>query len=166
VTWTDLAPEPSPSKRYGFFYGVDADRGRLVVWSGATGVASLKPAKDAWALDLRAETPSWQLLVPDQDLAPGRRNGCSVFDPTASRLFIFGGTADAMTTEEGLFVLDVRPGKERIVRVDREGAPELRSSGFGFFDGAAGEAWMGFGNTATDVYRDFGVFGYAAAASR
>jgi hypothetical protein len=133
-----------------------------VLWSGATGVASIKPAKDAWALDLRADVPTWQLIVPDQDIAPGRRNGCSVFDPTASRLFVFGGTADAMTTEEGLFVLDGRPGKERMVRIDRENAPDLRSSGFGFFAPATGDAWMGFGNTATGVYRDLGVLGYAA----
>lgn len=162
VTWTDLAPATAPSKRYGFFYGVDAERGRLVLWSGATGVASIKPAKDAWALDLRADVPAWQLIVADQDVAPGRRNGCSVFDPTASRLFVFGGTADAMTTEEGLFVLDARPGKERMVRIDRDNGPDLRSSGFGFFAPAVGDAWMGFGNTATGVYRDFGVLGYPA----
>jgi hypothetical protein len=67
-----------------------------------------------------------------------------------------------MTTEEGLFVLDGRPGKERMVRIDRENAPDLRSSGFGFFAPATGDAWMGFGNTATGVYRDLGVLGYAA----
>lgn len=163
MTWTDLAPDLAPPKRYGFFYGVDAENGRALVFSGATGLASIKPATDVWVLDMRSEPPAWQMVVDSaQTVAPGRRNGYSIFDQNAQRLFVFGGTADAMTSEEGLFVIDARPGKERLVLLDeRAPAPDSRSSNFGFFQGETGQSWMGFGNTKTGAYRDLTALGYA-----
>jgi hypothetical protein len=161
ATWTELVGDPKPSPRYGFFAGVDEERGRLIVFSGAQGFASLNPAQDTWALDMRAEPPAWE-LVSDGLAAgdpPGRRNGCAIFDPSGPRLFVFGGTADAMTSTPGLFALDARPGKAAWSQLSLADEPPLRSSGFGFHDASGDRTLLGFGNDDS-IYRDWAVIGY------
>lgn len=166
AVWTRIDVTPRPSPRYGFFYGWDAALHRLLVFSGAQGTFAVDPARDTWALDVSTATPSWQLLFEGDTAPPGRRNGCAVFDQGAlgpafaARLFVFGGTADAMTTEPGLWVLDARPGKERWIELALAGEPPVRSSGFGFYDAAGERMFFGFGNTATDIYRDWTALGY------
>lgn len=162
ATWTKLTMATSPTPRYGFFYGVDQDDGRALVWSGAQGTATINPAGDAWALDMRSEPPAWHLLLDAKapGAPPGRRNGAAIFDPTGPRLFVYGGTADAMTTEPGFFALDARPGKEAWAEVDRTSAPPLRSSCFGFYDAVKDQRVLGFGNTASGVFRDLWTLGY------
>jgi len=155
-TFTKLATASQPTGRYGFFYGADA--GRLIVWSGAQSFSSVRPAQDTWAFDFA--TSEWsQIAVDDPNAPKGRRNGCFVYDDAFKRLFVFGGTADAMTSESGFYVLDARAGKEAWNKLDRPGEPELRSSGFGFFDPVARTANCGFGNTTMDVYADWTAFG-------
>lgn len=156
ASWTELATEDAPSPRYGFFSGFDAERGRLVVFSGAQGFNPLDPAADTWALDLRSDPPAWRRLASGDEPGspPGRRNGVSVWDPTGPRLFVFGGTADARTSEPGLWAFDATPGAERWARVEREMAPPVRSSAFGVFDAARNRVVFGFGNTTSAVYRD------------
>jgi hypothetical protein len=150
VTATQLAPELKPTPRYGFFFG--GDEKRLVVFSGAQAFSTVKPAEDTWAFDFAAR--SWTQIAMDN--APkGRRNGCFVSDPTNHRLFVFGGTADAMTSEAGFYVLQ----DETWTKLERAGEPPLRSSGFGFFDPATGAANCGFGNTTKAVYADWTAFG-------
>lgn len=145
-----------PSARYGFFYG--ADDQRLIVFSGAQSFSSVKPAQDTWAFSFADK--SWTQIAADDASSPkGRRNGCFVFDRENKRLFVFGGTADAMTTEPGFFVLDARPGHEAWTQVSREGEPPLRSSSFGFWDPKTRSATCGFGNTTKDVYADWATFG-------
>jgi hypothetical protein len=90
----------------------------------------------------------------------GRRNGCGVFDPIGRRLFVFGGTANRLTTEPGLFVFDVRPEKLSWSRLELPGAPPLRTSGFGFYDGASDRIFLGFGNGVFQSYRDLTPLGY------
>ena len=138
ATWTKLTASPSPSKRYGQFSGFDAQTSRLIVYSGAQGTQPLNPAQDTWALDLSSEPPVWSLLLDGaaQGVPAGRRNGAAVFDPSGPRLFVFGGTADAMSSEEGLWALDARKGHEAWARVDRADEPPVRSSAFGLEDGA------------------------------
>ena len=162
ATWTKVETTSAPSPRYGFFYGFDDASRRLILWSGAQGTNPLDPAGDAWALDMTVDPPVWSLLLDGAapGAPPGRRNGCFVFDPSGPRLAVFGGTADAATSEPGLWMLDVRPGKERWDRVELAGEPDVRSSGFGG-QGAGGRLWMGFGNTAQAVFRDFSALGYA-----
>jgi len=162
ATWTEVETPVAPSPRYGFFYGVDEANGRLVLFSGAQGFSPIDPAPDTWALDLRADPPAWSLVVAGDapDAPAGRRNGCAIFDPSGPRLFVFGGTADAATTEEGLFALDARPGHEGWTRLDLADAPEVRSSGFGLHDGDIDETLFGFGNTSSDVFRDWNRLGY------
>lgn len=162
ATWTEVATPSAPTPRYGFFYGLDSARRRLVVWSGAQGANPIDPAGDAWALDLAADPPVWSLLLDGAapGAPPGRRNGCFVFDPSGPRLAVFGGTADAATTQPGLWMLDVRPDQPRWDRVELPDEPKGRSSGFGALD-AQGHIWMGFGNTAQAVFRDFNELGYA-----
>jgi hypothetical protein len=163
ATWTQLAPESSPSPRYGFFYGVDGATGRVLLFSGAqSGGGNLNPARDTWMLDMRSEPPSWTLVLEGEDagVPPGRRNGCAGWDPVTPRLFVFGGTADGATTAPGLFVLDARPGKESWTELALDGAPPLRSSGVAAYDAVNDRVWVGFGNS-TALFRDFAAIGYA-----
>lgn len=159
ATWTELTTADAPSPRYGFFSGFDAERGRLLVFSGAQGFDPLDPAADTWALDLRSDPPAWHRLASGEEPGspPGRRNGVSVWDPTGPRLFVFGGTADARTSEDGLWAFDATPGAERWSRVERDRAPPVRSSAFGAFDAARGRVVFGFGNTTSAVYRDLAM---------
>ncbi len=158
--WTELSLDPRPTARYGFFYGFDADLGRLVLYSGAQGTVSVNPAHDTWVLDVRADTPTWQQVNDGTDAPTGRRNGCMVFDPTGPRLFVFGGTPDGQITAPGLWVFDARPGKERWVELIRTGEPALRSSGFGFYDAVGQRTLLGFGNTSSSIFRDWTPLGY------
>lgn len=160
ATWEKLTLPESPSGRYGFFYGVDEVSHRVIVFSGAQGTSTINPARDTWALDMTSDPPSWQLLAEGESVPPGRRNGCAVFDPTGPRLFVFGGTADGMTTTPGLFAFDARPGKAQWTTLDLAGEPPLRSSGIGFFDPATKTSSLGFGNTASAVYSDFWGLGH------
>ncbi len=155
ATWTlvngAIGGGPSPSARFGAFYGMDQELGRLVVFSGQTSFSNAF-GQDTWILDLRAEGgPAWTEVTPPEG-PPGRRNGTSVWDPSASRFFVFGGTSDGATTQPGLFVFDARPGHEAWTMIERAGEPPLRSSGFGAV--AGGAAWMGFGNSADGVFQD------------
>lgn len=160
AVWTRLDLSPRPSPRYGFFYGFDEEAGRMIVFSGAgspSGGNPVNAAPDTWALDTRSDPPVWSQIATGSPGPAGRRNGCGVWDARGSRLFVFGGTADAATTEPGLFVLDARPGKEAWSELSLDAAPPARSSGFGFFDGQS--AWMGFGN-GNALHRDWAVLGH------
>jgi hypothetical protein len=160
ANWTQVSLGNAPSPRYGFFYGVDETRGRLILFSGAqSGGQPLNPARDTWALDLRADPPTWTLLLEGDAVPPGRRNGCFVMDPLGPRLFVWGGTGDGATTEKSLFAFDARPGKERWSTLDLENEPPLRSSGMAAYDPTQDHVWLGFGNDAA-VYRDFTKLGY------
>lgn len=156
VSMTKLETPVAPTARYGFFYG--ADDTRMIVWSGAQSFSSVKAAQDTWAFDF-AKSEWTQIAVDDPSAPRGRRNGCFVYDDAFKRLFVFGGTADAMTTEPGFYVLDARVGKETWTKIEREGEPPLRSSGFGFWDPMARTATCGFGNTTMAVYADWTTFG-------
>ncbi|MEJ7735218.1 MAG: hypothetical protein WKG00_39290 [Polyangiaceae bacterium] len=162
ATWAEVAPAVAPSARYGFFYGVDEALGRLYLFSGAQGFAAVDPAPDTWMLDLRADPPAWTLLLEGDDVTPpGRRNGCTVFDPSGPRMFVFGGTPDGANSTPGLWVFDARPDHARWEQLVRDGEPHIRSSGFGFYDPTTGRSQMGFGNDA-GIYRDWNIVGYAA----
>ena len=157
--WTELSLSPSPGPRYGSFSAFDEAHGRLLMFSGAqAGVVGdpVNASPETWALDMRSDPPVWS-LVSTAFSPPGRRNGSTVWDEPSSRLFVFGGTADAATTQEGLFVLDARPGFERWLELPLADAPDFRSSGTGFHDGE--RAYFGFGNGQT-LYRDWAVLGY------
>jgi hypothetical protein len=160
--WSKLTTINKPSARYGFFSAVDEATGRLIVYSGAQGTATLDPADDTWALDMRSETPDWQQVSAGGGASdpPGRRNGCAVWDPNGPRLVVFGGTADAKTSAPGLYALDARPGKMTWHKLDLSNEPELRSSGFGLYDPKRNQLLLGFGNTSSAVFQDLQVLGY------
>jgi hypothetical protein len=162
ATWTQASPAMSPSPRYGFFYGVDEKNNRLILFSGAQGFNPLNPASDTWALDLGADPPSWELLVPpDTAGSPeGRRNGCMVLDPSGPRLFVFGGTPDAMTSSPSLWAFDARPDSPAWTELALPDEPPIRSSGFGFYDPKSDRTFLGFGNSTGGVFQDWGVVGY------
>jgi hypothetical protein len=160
AVWTQHAQAMAPSPRYGFFYGFDAARGRLLLFSGAQSTTSIDAARDTWVLDVRVTPMSWTLLSEGDSSPPGRRNGCMVFDPHESRLYVFGGTADGRNTEPGLFVLEATPGQEQWTLLKLDGEPPLRSSGLGFYDASTQLSYMGFGNTTRDVFRDWTAIRY------
>jgi hypothetical protein len=161
ATWTQL-DIPGPTRRYGFFFGMDETLGRLYVWSGAQGLASINAAQDLWMLDLRASGgPSWlRLLGGTEPGSPlGRRNGAFVFDPNGPRMFVFGGTADGMTTVPGLNVLDLSTSPPQWFALTLQNQPPIRSSDFGFYDPARKQDVMSFGNSNA-TYRDVFALGY------
>jgi hypothetical protein len=157
-TWVlDLATERWRRPRViGFFAGFDAERGRLIVFSGAQGMASVDPAKDTWSLDLASKVLTWRRLASGNEPGspPGRRNGDAVFDPTGPRLFVFGGTADMKDSEPGLWAFDVMPGHERWYRIDALHPAPIRSSAIGFYDRHRGRVVLGFGNAPHTPFRD------------
>lgn len=165
ATWTQLTTAKSPAPRYGMFSAFDAQARRFVVWSGAqipdSSADPVNAAQDAWALDLSVEPPVWSKLAPAGDAPKGRRNGCSMPDPSGRRLFVYGGTSDGKTTEKGLFVLDLEPGHERWTRLDLASPPPLRSSGFGFAT-EQGDVTCAFGNDNKPM-SDVAFLGYAEA---
>ncbi|MCK9460773.1 MAG: hypothetical protein M0R80_14130 [Proteobacteria bacterium] len=160
--WAEAETTEPPTPRYGFFSAFDQTSGRLVVYSGAQGTSAVNPAQDTWALDTRTDPMEWTLLSSgDEEGAPdGRRNGCTVHDSGAQRMFVFGGTPDAAITAPGLYALDLRPGFEAWTLLELADEPPLRSSGFGFYDPAGAESVMGFGNTTAAVYSDWSFLGY------
>lgn len=161
ATWTPVTSTKRPDPRYGAFSALDAESSRFVVWGGAqfpTEADPVNAAQDAWALDLSASPPAWSKLAPAGDLPRGRRNGCIMHDPVGRRLFVFGGTADGKTSEKGLFVLSLEPGREAWTKLDLADAPPPRSSGFGFTT-PEGHVACGFGNDR-DQYADVNLLGY------
>lgn len=162
ATWSKVNGK-GPSARYGSFTAFDAESRRLFVWSGGQYPVDasdpVNAAQDAWALDLAAEPPAWSKLSPSGEAPPGRRNGCAMHDPIGRRLFVFGGTSNGKTTESGLFVLDLEPGREAWTKLALGGEPPLRSSGFGFAT-PEGDVACAFGNGAK-IYADVNFLGYA-----
>jgi hypothetical protein len=148
---------PAPSGRYGFFTAHDVENHRLVVFSGA-GVPTLNnpvnATGDTWALELDEEPLRWEKLVDTSTSVPGRRNGCSAYDPVGQRLFVWGGTANARTTVPGLFVLDLIAGHARMREVPIELAKPARSSCAAVYDAARQRILFGFGNTTGAVFSD------------
>jgi hypothetical protein len=166
ATWSKLSGT-APSARYGFFYGTDEVGGRFVVYSGAqnatgtSGTQQVNAAEDTWALDLRADPPAWTRILDgtEPNHAPGRRNGCFVVDPRGPSLYVFGGTADEMTSQPGLWALDMRAGHEGFTQITRPSEPVIRSSDFGFYDAKTGAVSCGFGNSTAGLYTDLASIG-------
>lgn len=156
--WMFEETNEGPSGRYGFFWGFDEERGRLWVFSGAQGTATVDPARDLWMLDVRTTPATWTAVLEGDDLPPGRRNGVYAWDPRGPRLWIFGGTPDAMSSTPGVFALDLGPtdlGRMPTThQLESVGEPPLRSSGVGIFDPVGSRILLGFGNSESDVYAD------------
>jgi len=132
VRWEPL-DGPSPPARYGMYAGFDADARRLFVYSGGGLPSPSNPVNahdDVWTLDLDP-TPVWIQHFPLGPDPIGRRNGCGIVDPKTHALYIFGGTGDGATGTPGFFGLHIDADDATFVDVAREGAPPLRSSGFG-----------------------------------
>ncbi len=145
-----------PSPRYGFFAAHDVEGQRLVVFSGAQRPlrnSPVNPATDVWALALDAPDAAWTLLLDAAEF-PGRRNGCSAFDPVGRRLFVWGGTPDARTTSPGLWVVSLRPGAESVREIPFAPARPARSSCTGLYDAPRRRVLFGFGNTTGAVFAD------------
>lgn len=152
VTWLEVTG--GPSARYGMFFGIDESLARFVVWSGAGFPSQADPVNaldDAWLLELDGEGgPAWREISPGGDAPAGRRNGCGVVDPTMHGLFVFGGTSDGATTQQGMFALDLE--REAWTALEREGEPPARSSSFGAAVPGGGIV-CGMGNDDA-LYRD------------
>jgi hypothetical protein len=157
VSWTAKTLAEKPSKRYGFFFGqID---GKTLIFSGAQGTSSVKPARDLWALDTRAPEPSYVKLLDGDAVPEGRRNGCFAVDRIRNRLFVFGGTPDAKSTLAGLWVYDARTNTGLFSELARGAGPAIRSSGSGIVDERDGSAFFGMGND-DNIYSDFTRFGF------
>lgn len=147
-----------PTPRYGFFAAHDVENQRLVMFGGAQDSIPgnlVNPAGDTWALELDEDPVRWVRLVDTSSAVPGRRNGCSAFDPVGQRFFFWGGTPDAMNTEQGLYALDLIAGHEQITRVEITPPKAARSSCAAVYDGARRRILFGFGNNSTAIFADW-----------
>lgn len=158
ATWETLATAgTSPPGRYGFFYAYDSVNERIVLFGGAqtpTMTDPVNPAHDTWALELDEDPPRWELLAGDEASPAGRRNGCWALDAKDNRLFIWGGTADAMSTTQGLHVLDLDSVSVAWVDLSPPGDAPARSSCSAVYDGARDRVLFGFGNDTNAIYVD------------
>lgn len=156
--WMFEETNEGPSGRYGFFWGFDEEVGRLYVFSGAQGTATVDPAQDLWMLDVRTTPAMWTQVMDGGDLPPGRRNGVYAWDPRGPRLWIFGGTPDAMNSAPGLFAIDLGPvdlGRmPSVQQLELDAEAPLRSSGVGIFDADRDRILLGFGNSDSAVFAD------------
>lgn len=157
--WERLIPADDgekPTGRYGFFSVHDPETDRLIIFSGAqypTFNDQVNPAQDTWALELAEDPPRWvKIDAQGAELPPGRRNGCVALDPLGHRMFVFGGTPDAMTTSEDLWVLSLDRGTETWTKLGVD--IPIRSSGAGAYDAARKRILFGFGNTGAAIYDD------------
>jgi hypothetical protein len=152
----DPAPGEQPTPRYGFFAAHDEANQRLVIFSGAqTPIRGnpVNPAGDTWALHLDEAPPRWEKILDADPRVPGRRNGCSAFDPIGKRLFVWGGTPDARDTTPGLFALDLGSPAASIVEVQITTLRPVRSSCSATYDPSRHRILFGFGND-DDIYAD------------
>jgi hypothetical protein len=150
------APDGRPDGRYGLHWALVAKQRRVVFFAGARSPTATDPvnaASDSWALELEG-TPTWRRLTPAGAVPAGRRNGCFAYDAEGQRLLVWGGTADARNAVPGLFALRLRRGKERWDRIELVGAPAVRASCSGIYDGPRRRALFGFGNTMLSRYAD------------
>ena len=154
--WALLQPAgDAPSGRYGFFVANDPENERVIVFSGGQQSfnGTVNPAQDTWALELAESPVRWVQI--EGDGPPGRRNGCSAVDPIGHRFFVFGGTPDARTTEQGLWVLDLDRGEESWTLIEPDGSAPARSSCAAVYDPARRRILFGFGNNSAAIYADW-----------
>ncbi len=86
-TWTQLAPEPGPSTRYGAAAAYDEAGLRVFVTHGFTDQGRFD---DTWALTL-VQNPVWGDLSPEGTRPVERCLMRAVWDDTRERLLMFGG---------------------------------------------------------------------------
>lgn len=140
-----------PSGRTGFFWAYDEVTDRFVVFSGEQGGTSgaCNCATDTWALELGEEPARWVRLDVDDGAPAGRRNGAYALDPVGHRLLVFGGTADGLNAEPGVFALSLERGAEAWTELtfeDGAAAPTARASGGMVYDAERDRMLVGFGN--------------------
>ncbi len=148
----------APTPRNGFHFAFDAVSDRVIVYGGDRGGQGWADGilGDVYTLtfdsnDSAGLSAEWQELLAAGAEQPLRRNGAWVYDPTNNRLFVWGGTPDGRTSNEGLDVLTLDAGREAWWHLETS-APS-RTSAQGVLDAARGRVLWGFGNGAA-VYAD------------
>jgi len=153
--WLSVRPAdgPAPTGRNGIFYVHDEETERFIMFSGDQGgtTAAGDMAQDLWAFELAEDR--WVKLSDGDPSVIGRRNGAYMLDPVNHRMFIWGGTANGMTTTPGLFALDLDRGEEHWDRVTVDGEPPIRTSAMAVYDAARARMLVGFGN-GDAIYAD------------
>jgi DNA-binding transcriptional activator of the SARP family len=148
-----------PPRRAGFQQVFDAVNRRLIVFAGHDCI--YPKFDDTWVLafdDSTLSSGTWMMLNPDSSagIPRARDNYAAAFDSATGRLFVFGGRASAMPTDE-LWALEHANGIQGIPAwhpVRCSGEAPVNAGGASVFD-AAGDAWTLFGgsNAAGQVVR-------------
>ena len=158
--WSEVRTRGAhPPSRAGFQQVFDAAHLRLIVFAGHDCI--YPTFDDTWVLafdDSTLSTGSWTMLRPDSSagIPKARDNYAAAFDSTAGRLFVFGGRAAALPTDE-LWALEHANGIGGIPAwhpVHCSGEAPVNSGAASVFDAAADE-WTLFGgsNAAGQVMR-------------
>lgn len=111
-TWTTLSPAGTrPSDREAVGLAYDATSNRAMVFGGftLTCCASIVDVyNDVWVLtnaNGQGGTPAWTQLAPLGTPPPDAYWPTAQYDPSSNRLMVFGGTVDAPTTYNDVWVL-------------------------------------------------------------
>lgn len=109
--WSLLTPTGGPpTARQGFAAAHDVINNRIVMFAGNTGTFDSPTfVSDAWMLSLGStpgQTPAWSLLSPAGAMPGARLFMSSAWDPTRSRMVLFGGM-DAVTTYNSVWALNL-----------------------------------------------------------
>lgn len=147
------ATSPGPKGRYGFHYAYDEATDRVILFGGQNGTKNDAIDGETWALDLATDPPTWTRLFANEEGPTKRRNGAFVLDPVGHRLFVWGGTADGVSSLPNLQALSLDRGAEQWSDIDVPSDVPMRTSALGVHDAARDRLVVGFGNDQFP-YRD------------
>jgi len=90
AAWAAISPAGSPPQsRYSHSAIYDPIRDRMVLFGGQS-TLSADRLNDCWELKFSG-APTWQALIPDEQVPHARLGATSVYDPHGDRMIMFGG---------------------------------------------------------------------------
>lgn len=97
--WTQVTTNTPPSPRAGHAMGYDAARQRIVLFGGNLVPTTCGTNSDeTWELDLSTNPATWTQITTTPHPSPRDENAHMVYDPSGSRMLLFGGTDGCTTT--------------------------------------------------------------------
>ncbi len=109
--WTTIT---SPPPRHGAKMVYDARNERMVVFGGGNiRVPWGQFHNDVWELDLKCRGYTWRLLEPAGRPPCPRQFMTAVYDSSAQRMIVFGGTNDYTDYYDDVWILTLERGNER-----------------------------------------------------
>ena len=104
--WEQITPSSSaPLARESHTAIYDSGRGRMIIFGGIAGGLY---AQDVWALPL-SSSPQWVQLAPDGPTPNASVYSSAIFDPSAGRMLVFGGSSGSLVNDLNVLTWGVVP---------------------------------------------------------